>query len=262
VRLDVEGATLDYDSTGEGPVVVQAHGMMSSRAADASNGLNLAALSAAHTLVRYDARAHGASTGRPEPQDYVWPRLATDLFAVIAQVAGEAPVDAIGASMGAATILTAAVRRPAAFRRMVLVIPPTAWETRTPQRTMYEAGGAAIERQGLAAFLTAMGTATAPPVLAELGVVMTPQVSEVLLPSVLRGAAVSDLPEQAALAALDLPVLLLPWVGDPVHPVSTAEKLAATLPDARMEPAESAADVRGWPRRVAEFLGQEHAEVS
>ncbi len=41
-------------------------------------------------------------------------------------------------------------------------------------------------------------------------------------------------------------MLLLASFDDPAHPLSTAEKLAATLPDARLEPAESAAD--------AEFL--------
>jgi len=49
-------------------------------------------------------------------------------------------------------------------------------------------------------------------------------------------------------------VLLLPWVGDPTHPLSTAETLAATLPDARMDVAESAADVDRWPALVADFL--------
>jgi pimeloyl-ACP methyl ester carboxylesterase len=249
-----DDVTIAYDSTGTGPVVVQAHGLMSSRAVDSRYGLAFPGLAAEHTLVRYDARGHGESTGRTVPDDYLWTTLATDLLRLIEEVAGDDPVDAIGASMGAATILTAAVRRPEAFRRLVLVIPPTAWDSRLAQRAVYLAGADAIEEQGLAAFVEAMSSMPVPPVPAELGVQLTPQVAESLLPSVLRGAAVSDLPGLPALAGLDLPVLLLPWVGDPVHPVGTAEQLAVTLPDARLHVAQTSADLALWRGLVATFL--------
>ncbi|MFI7586766.1 alpha/beta fold hydrolase [Spongisporangium articulatum] len=250
--LAVPGATLSYEENGSGPVVVQAHGMLSSRAAELDLGLDFSPLAATHTLVRYDARGHGASTGRPEPDDYRWSNLATDLLALVDTVDG--PVDAIGASMGTATILTAAVRRPEAFRRLVLVIPPTAWEGRAAQRDAYEAGADVVEQQGLAAFAEGMQGLELPPVVAELGATPAVEVPETLLPSLMRGAARSNLPDLQTLAGLQHPVLLLPWIDDPVHPLSTAEKLAATLPDARLHMATSAADVRAWPQLVADFL--------
>ena len=252
MKFEVVGAELDVDRAGSGPVVVQVHGMTSSRASEAAWGFDFGDLAGAHTLIRYDARGHGQSSGRQEPQDYCWDNLATDLLSLLEEE--QKPVDAIGASMGTATILTAAVRRPEVFRRLVLVIPPTAWQTRQAQRGMYEAGADAIERGEIEAFLAMLGTVAMPPVLAEKNVTMVPQVSTDLLPSVLRGAARSDLPRPDALAQLTLPVLLLPWVGDPTHPLSTAETLAATLPDARMDVAESAADVDRWPAVVAGFL--------
>jgi 3-oxoadipate enol-lactonase len=252
VKFEVQGAELDVDRAGSGPVVVQAHGMTSSRAAEAAWGFDFRNLATTHTLIRYDARGHGESSGRQDPQDYLWDTLATDLLSLLEEE--QKPVDAIGASMGTATILTAAVRRPEVFRRLVLVVPPTAWETRRAQRAMYEAGADAIEHGGIESFLAVIGTAALPTVLAEKNVTPVPQVSGDLLPSVLRGAARSDLPQPEALARLTLPVLLLPWVGDATHPLSTAEKLAATLPDARMVVAESAADVDKWPDLVADFL--------
>jgi len=252
VKFDVVGAELDVDRAGSGPVVVQAHGMTASRASEAQWGFDFRGLAGTHTLIRYDARGHGESSGRQEPQDYCWDNLATDLLSLLEEE--QEPVDAIGASMGTATILTAAVRRPEVFRRLVLVIPPTAWQTRDAQRGVYEAGADAIERDGIEAFLAMLGTAAMPPVVAEKNMTTVPQVSGDLLPSVLRGAAVSDLPPLDVLARLSLPVLLLPWVGDATHPLSTAETLAATLPDARMQVAESVADVERWPALVADFL--------
>lgn len=62
--LQVRGAVLDYDITGDdGPLVVQLHGLTSSRARDAQLGLDLGRALRGHRVLRYDARAHGRSTG-------------------------------------------------------------------------------------------------------------------------------------------------------------------------------------------------------
>ncbi len=254
-HLAVPGADLAYDVRGSGPIVIQAHGMSSSRTQDLELGLDFSGLAGDHTLVRYDARGHGASTGRPDPADCVWPNLAHDFLTLRGELAGAAPVDGIGASMGTATLLHAVVQEPSVFHRLVLVIPPTAWATRAGQGDVYRQGADLIERDGLAPFVAALQTQT-PPALAEVpDLAMQPQVSERLFPSVLRGAGRSDLPSAEALAVVTQPVLLLPWADDPVHPVETAERLAEFLPAATLvEPATSLADVRDWRRRVAEFL--------
>jgi 3-oxoadipate enol-lactonase len=77
-----------------------------------------------------------------------------------------------------------------------------------------------------------------------------------LLPSVLRGAARSDLPPREQLARLPQPVLILAWADEPGHPVSTAQELARTLPHARLHVSEDAADSRSWGKRVADFLDE------
>ena len=133
--LEVPHASLRYDILGEGPVVIAAHGMLSSCEVDQRLAFNWPTIATAgRRLVRYDARGHGRSTGRPQPEDYTWPSLAEDMLALRSHVAGTASVDALGASMGCGTLLHAAVRQPEAFRRLVLVIPPTAWATRWRRR--------------------------------------------------------------------------------------------------------------------------------
>lgn len=258
--LPVDGVQLAYDIAGTGPTAVQLHGLSSSRAGDLELGLDLRGLAdTGHRLIRYDARGHGASTGSREPGDYRWSVLAGDLLALLDALAPEEAVDAIGASMGVGTIIHAALRRPERFRRLALMVPPTAWETRAAQGSMYQQGADLIEAQGLDAFVAAMSAAPLPPVIAERvaarGVHPSPQLVPEVAAAVFRGAADTDLPPRDEIATLRMPVLILPWAADPGHPVSTSEQLRDLIPGAiLLEPAEHAADVEEWPRRIAEFL--------
>lgn len=256
--FDGSAARLAYSLTGDrGPARIVAHGLTSSRAADDEGGfMPFGALDPAVRTLRYDARGHGESSGRLEPDDYRWSALADDLLALADLASPDAPVDALGASMGTATILWAASRMPQRFRRLVLVIPPTAWATRAAVADAYRASADLLEREGLAAFTAASESLPPMPILAEGGwPEPEPRISERLFPTVMRGAALSDLPDPEALRAIGVPTLLLPWDGDPGHPVSTAERLAELLPDATLEVARTPDDVRAWPARIDAFLG-------
>jgi pimeloyl-ACP methyl ester carboxylesterase len=243
---------------GHGARFVWSHGLTSSRAGEDKAGLfDWSPLTeAGRQVVRYDARGHGDAGGPPDdPGAYAWPQLATDLLALLDHL-GIERTDAGGASMGCATVLHAAVRAPQRFERLVLVIPPTAWATRTDQAEQCEAGAAYVEEAGKAAWLALAEEAPRPAIFANLPPVpFDADIPEALLPAVLRGAAASDLPGPDALAMLDHPTLLLPWAGDPGHPVSTAERLAELLPNAELRVADRLRDVLGWPAQVAEFLG-------
>jgi pimeloyl-ACP methyl ester carboxylesterase len=246
----VPGAELDVELSDEGgPPVVQLHGLTSSRARDRMLDLDLGRGLSGTRLLRYDARGHGRSTGRPVADDYRWPVLADDLLRLLdAWFPGER-VHGVGPSMGTATLLHAAAREPGRFSGLTLVIPPTAWETRVGKAGEYVAAAEVVETQGMAAFVEAGRLAPRPPATLETPLTV-PDVAEELLPALLRGAARSDLPppaELGALAALDLPVTLLAWTEDPAHPVSTAEALADLLPRARLVVASTPADLAGWP---------------
>ncbi len=78
--------------------------------------------------------------------------------------------------------------------------------------------------------------------------------AEDLLPTVLRGAAGTDLPAPESISTLDVPVLILAWTDDPTHPLSTAERLDELLPDSRLVVARTPADVVGWPALFAEHV--------
>ena len=218
------------------------HGLTSSRASE--DRLPLLGwdtiTDAGRQVVRYDAAGHGETGGPADPSAYEWPQLATDLLALLDEL-GLDRVDAGGASMGCASTLHAAVRAPERFDRLVLVIPPTAWDTRAAQAELYDAGADLAEREGKDAWLAAAAEAPRPAIFADLPAVPpAADIPEELLPSVLRGAAASDLPAPEAIAALEHPALILAWAGDPGHPESTADRLARAPAQQRAPGGEAA----------------------
>lgn len=80
---------------------------------------------------------------------------------------------------------------------------------------------------------------------------MLPHVAEELLPSIYRGAALSDLPPAAQLARVAVPTTILAWTGDPGHPLSTAQALAGILPHAELQVAATPQQVEDWPQLLA-----------
>ncbi|MFD1722137.1 alpha/beta fold hydrolase [Amnibacterium endophyticum] len=256
--LEVTGARLAADvRRGSGPAVVALHGLGSSRANEDADGFFgwTAVAEAGRTLVRYDARGHGRSSGAPQPAAYRWEALADDLLAVLDEVSPDEPVDGIGVSMGTGTLLTLAVRRPERFRRLVLVLPPTAWSSRAAQRDLYESSARFVEQRGMDAWVRGTASLPGPPVAEEAGAAaLPPDVDGALLPSVLRGAAGSDLPPEADVAGLEHDVLLMPWTGDPGHPMSTAERLLELLPNAALDVMRDGEALRGAGGRAAAFL--------
>ena len=255
-EVEVGGARLVVRRAGAGRPLVWAHGLTSSMAKEDDAGLfDWSRLEADHEVVRYDARGHGRSGHAGREDAYGWDALADDLFAV-ADACGLDRFTAGGASMGAATTLHAAVARPERIEAMVLVIPPTAWESRPAQCGIYEGSAALVEDAGIEGLMAARAALPPPPIFAGHPELLgsPPDVSADVLPTVLRGAAATDLPPLDVLATLDQPTLVLAWEGDPGHPVSTARALAGALIRAELSVAPTLAEVTHWPAQVAAFL--------
>lgn len=255
-RFSVPGAELDVELSDEGGhPVVQLHGLTSSRYRDRLLDLDLGRGLSGTRLLRYDARGHGRSTGRPVPEDYRWEVLADDLLRLLdAWFPGER-VHGVGPSMGCATLLHAAVRDPDRFTGLTLLVPPTAWETRRAKAADYLRAAEVVERLGMDAFVQAGRLTPLPP--ATVGAPETvPDVSEALLPTLLRGAALTDLPAREEVAGIAVPVSILAWTEDQAHPLSTAEALADLLPEARLQVARVPADVARWPEVLCDDVAR------
>ncbi|THG33331.1 alpha/beta fold hydrolase [Naasia lichenicola] len=255
--IELRGNRFAYSDSGAGPLVLNLHGLTSSRSNDHASGLATfdAVAAAGRRLISYDARGHGESGGSLAPDDYRWDRLALDLLAFADHFSPDEPVSAIGCSMGTGTILHAVTARPERFDELVLTAPPTAWNTRAAQGDIYRQLAAMIDSQGWELVARTMAAAPSPPIfegLAEWGI--APDIRPELISTVMRGAGGSDLPPIERITSIEQATLLLPWATDPGHPVSTAERLYAAIPGSSLEVATTVEQIRGWGARAAEFL--------
>jgi 3-oxoadipate enol-lactonase len=253
---NIRGADIEIIDTGDGLPFLWGHGLVSSiEQEDQFVVMDWGRLARRYRVIRWDARGHGLSGGAPEADDYRWANLALDLLAL----ADELGIDrfvAGGVSMGAATALHAAIQAPHRVMGLVLMLAPTAYETRDEQADLYRAGAVLIERLGLDAYLESLSALPVPDIVADFGnrFRAVPHVSEEILPSVLRGAASSDLPPEDSVRAITAPTLLLPWVSDPGHPMSTSERLLELLPNVQIHVAHHLRDVGTWTDRIDAFL--------
>jgi len=254
----VRGVDIEVSDQGEGLPFFWGHGLVSSmEQEDRFLVMNWARLARRYRVIRWDARGHGLSGGAPVPDHYRWDNLGRDLIAL----ADELGIDqfvAGGASMGAATALHAAVQAPQRVVALVLMLAPTAYETRDEQADLYRAAAVLVERIGKDSYLQQLSNLPAPGILADFADRFSPvpQVSEPLLPAVLRGAASSDLPAEEAVRRVTAPALLLPWVSDDGHPLSTSERLLELLPNVQIHVAYHLRDVGTWTDRIDAFLGR------
>lgn len=216
-------------SGGDGLPFLWGHGLLSSRAAEDNTGpirwpeVDLPDV----RLVRWDARGHGDSPTPTTSGECRWPALARDAVA-IADREGFGHFSIGGASMGAATALWAAVLVPERVDRLVLALPPTAWESRSRSAGLYRVGGMVSAR--------------------------LPWGRSDRRAAVLRGAAESDLPAPEAISDITVPTLILAWKFDPIHPARTAERLRDLLPAADLHVTGRPGATDGWVERLQDFL--------
>ena len=261
MTAEVRGVDLAVEDRGAGTPVIWGHGLTSSMAAEEAMGMGVADLPAdRYRLVRYDARGHGGSGATEDPGDYTYPALAADQLG-LADALGIDRFVTGGMSLGSGTALHVAVTAPERVRALVLGIPPTGWEGRRARGATYQDRGRLLREQGRAALLDAVMAEPLAPIFepfaeqVEVGIRARYESydTEVLAP-LLTGIGGSDLPDPDAIATLTMPVLVLAWRGDPVHPEATAERLAELLPQAEVVVSDSLREVVTWKDRVVAFL--------
>ena len=216
-------------------------------------------LSQASDLLRFDARGHGDSQPTPDLDSYHWRELARDELALTEHLGIESFV-AAGASMGAGTALHAAVQAPERVVALLLVVPPTAWETRAARQGIYESAAQLVEQGDRERLIRRAGRAPLPDPVSgsqdwHQGFADVVRRSDpVVLARLLRGATISDFPSDDELSKLTMPALILGWTGDPGHPVSTAERLADTLPNAQLKIATNYQEWQEWGPDAVRFM--------
>jgi len=260
--VDVRGVTLHCREAGEGFPLIWGHGLTSCMAHEDQAGLfDWSSVTAANQLVRYDARGHGLSLGTDDYVDYEWANLALDMTA-LADGLEIGDFVAGGASMGAATAIWAAMSDPSRVKGLLLVIPPTAWDTRVRQARIYELTSTAARYRLTTPFMLA---ARYVPVIApegsrkalvRSGARFASTIPTSRLSVIFKGASASGMPLPERLCDIDVPALILAWRDDSSHPVTTAEILHAGLPQSELHVADDDDELMDWPGLVAGFMAQ------
>jgi 3-oxoadipate enol-lactonase len=116
--IEVNGVSLRYEVTGDGPTLVLLHEIGGSLESwDALVGL----LSSQFRVLRYDQRGAGFSEKVRQP--FVLDDLVDDLGALLTALRLDGPVHLIGTALGAAQAVLFAHREPAAVASLVLLSP-------------------------------------------------------------------------------------------------------------------------------------------
>ena len=249
---------LSFQRQGSGIPFIWGHGLTSSIELEVEFlNLDWASIERHADVIRYDARGHGFSTITTNLDEYSWAHLADDQFA-LADSLDIALYVAGGASMGAGTALHAAVRSPLRIRGLVLAIPPTAWETRDAQRSLY-LDRAQLVSEGKRAEVIAAAKRVPPP--DPFGAGWHDRIERNTLAAdqhqmacVLRGAATADFPTREQVSTIAVPTLILAWSGDAGHPVSSAEQLHELIGSSELSVAVTAAEFATWSERIASFI--------
>jgi len=226
------GVALERLTTGVGePVTVFAHGLANGIANTRPFGSGVTG-----RKVFFQFRGHGRSDS-PEGE-WTYADLARDLRA-IADLSRA--TRAFGASLGAGALARLLTESPARFERVVFFLPAALDQPRPD-----------VAGQRLTALLEAVEEGDASAMAEAVELEMPPAVRNTpagwsylrqRLDQLMRdglGAGLASLPEhapladRAALAAVDVPALVIANAGDELHPVEVAEELAAALPQATL----------------------------
>jgi pimeloyl-ACP methyl ester carboxylesterase len=235
------GVELAGDEAGEGIPVVLLHGLTASRRYVVMGSRSLER--SGHRVIAYDARGHGRSSPAPAPEAYTYSDLGADLLAVLDDRGIERAVLA-GASMGAHTLLWAALRAPERVAALVVITPAYDPATQEDEARLarWDALAEGLSRGGIDGFIAAQGRPDVPESWQETVEKVTRQrlaqhesLSSVAdaLRAVPRSRPFDTVDE---LAAISVPVTVVASSDepDPGHPQAVGEAYAEVIPGARL----------------------------
>jgi pimeloyl-ACP methyl ester carboxylesterase len=235
------GVRLWVQDTGEGIPVVLLHGLtathryvvMGSKALERSD----------HRVIAYDARGHGHSSPAVDPSEYEYSQLVEDLSAVM-DARGVGSAILAGASMGAHTLVSFALRAPERVAGLVVITPSFAGAAVDGPERMdrWHALAEGLRTGGVEGFVAAYGR----PAVADAWQETVLKVIRQRLSQHEHPEAVADaldvVPASRPFASLqELARIAVPVAvvasddeADPEHPQAVGEAYAAAIPGARL----------------------------
>jgi pimeloyl-ACP methyl ester carboxylesterase len=235
------GVALSGEESGEGPPVLLLHGLTATRRYVVMGSKLLER--SGHRVIQYDARAHGHSSPAPEHSAYSYDLLADDALAVLDdRGVGRAVI--AGASMGAHTLLTLALRRPDRVAGIVVITPAYSGDPARERARLerWDRLSAGLRSGGVDGFLEAFGTPDGTPEFARTVLTVTRQRLSQHDHLDALADALHTLPRSWPFGALDeLAALTMPAAvvasgdeADPEHPEALGIAYSQAIPNARL----------------------------
>jgi pimeloyl-ACP methyl ester carboxylesterase len=239
-----DGLELVAESFGDGPPIVAAHGLSGNRHITRRQ---LQPLADRYRIIVYDQRGHNDSSPVTNPSLYNPDRMAEDMRAVMdAYHLDRAIVQ--GESMGAATTLLFTLKYPQRASALLLT-GPAFGDSSNPEIPMLHQMAMEIEQYGLQQYMKMSEERmrqnwNAPDEVIEAIHAMQGAHQERSLVTALE--TVKDwliFDDLSEIAQLTMPVCIIGWPNDPLHPLELARRMLDYLPQARLETIPSVAHV-------------------
>ncbi len=253
-RVKSDGLTLAVEERGQGQPLFFAHGLTSNRTQSLRQVGDLAR---DHRVIIFDQRGHAQSTPITDACLYDVQRMAGDITAIL-DTLGVREAVVGGESMGAATTLRFALNHPERVTKLCLCLPALSDEL-LPARADVHTIGEAMKSKGLPAFAEEnmhndIASGASPErARAWADVLRSHDVESMALAcQVVPDWLVYQRKDE--LERLTMPVLIVAIDGDPVHPLTLAQRLAKQIPHARLHVVEPASRYFENPPLVGELI--------
>jgi pimeloyl-ACP methyl ester carboxylesterase len=238
---------------GEGIPVLLLHGLTATHRYVVMGSTRLAR--GGHRVISYDARGHGASAPAPNPSAYGYDALALDAVAVLDRLEIPRAILA-GASMGAHTLLRAALTSPERVGGMVVITPayePGESEDGT-RLARWDALSQGLRTGGVDGFLAAYGEPRVPPAWRDTVLTVIRQRLSLHEHPAAVADALSAVPRSrpfeslAELERFSVPAAIVASADevDPEHPQAVGEAYAAAIPGAELVTDEPGRSPVAW----------------
>lgn len=226
--IDNEGIRIYFETEGEGPPLVMAHGVNTSLESWRQHGY-VDALKGEYRLILFDVRGHGKSDKPVVPEAYQFKVMVGDVIAILDEL-GLDKAHYLGISMGAGLGLSAARNSPNRFASFILggISPYQGEEV----RKMLEEGTRRMEAilKDPEAFFAAREQRLGRPLTAEEKSALVPNDLEAMIARG-KGFLSGTRPTDSDLAAITQPCLIYCGELDPLH--SGAIQMVSHMPNAR-----------------------------
>ena len=259
--VNAQGIELAVECCGQGEPLIFAHGLSGSRQFTLEQ---LAPLVGDYRIVAYDQRGHGDSSPVTDPVLY----NTADMLDDIILIADELGLDKFilgGESMGSAIALLFALKYPQRVKTLLLTAPAFSDQVNTEKERL-QTMGQELLRGDMQDFLQKSARRMREDfnmpekVIAKIAWMQSVHQPESLGTACMTVIEWQIYTDMQVLEHLAMPVCILAWANDPLHPLALAKKMTKLIPGASLIQLESIlqmfADPASIGRQYKKYLQQ------